>query len=305
MLDFPTNDRTGPRVRKPRERKAGPDSATTPSVARLQVVSDLHLDSGPHALPTLVPGVDAVVVAGDTASGAAKAYAFLRAAFPRPTPLVVVLGNGEFHGRPIGRERHAARSLATIHDITLLDDSVAEVAGLRFVGATLWTDYLLRGTSGQPDTMFAATTGIEDHKRISLFPEPWIRFRPYDALAQHHASRRFLAGQLDRRDARPTVVVSHHAPSRRSLGRAAVGILDGCFASDLDDIVAASGASLWIHGHVHACCDYMLGRTRVLSNPRGRHPSVDFDPSLVVEVTLDDRERHQTGPMRRADERWA
>ena len=30
-----------------------------------------------------------------------------------------------------------------------------------------------------------------------------------------------------------------------------------------------SEAQLWVHGHIHYCCDYTLGKTRVLANPRG------------------------------------
>lgn len=42
---------------------------------RLQVMSDLHFDSAPCTMPYPVSGVDAVVVAGDTCSGAEKAFA--------------------------------------------------------------------------------------------------------------------------------------------------------------------------------------------------------------------------------------
>lgn len=58
-------------------------------------------------------------------------------------------------------------------------------------------------------------------------------------------------------------------------------------ASNLDDLVEASGAVLWVHGHTHASCDYRIGRTRVVCNPRGYHPdglNSDFDPDFIVEV---------------------
>ncbi len=54
----------------------------------------------------------------------------------------------------------------------------------------------------------------------------------------------------------------------------------------LDDMVANSGAELWIHGHTHQAVDYLLGRTCVVSNPRGypHETAAGFDPGLVVEV---------------------
>ena len=259
--------------------------STDATVVRLQVLSDLYLDHDPCPLPHLAAGVDAVVVAGNTAAGTSTSFALLRTAFPRPVPLVVVLGNLEFHGRPIGRERSMARRLALDYGITILDDTSAIVAGLRFVGSTLWTDYTLGKSSRQPEIMHAASS-MEDHQRISLLREPWIRFTPYDALALHHASRRFLTNALADREGIETVVVTHHAPSLRGLpADHDRRLLDGCLASDLDGMIAASGVGLWVHGHGDRACDIDIAGTRVVSNPRGRGRNTrGFDPMFIVEV---------------------
>jgi hypothetical protein len=86
----------------------------------------------------------------------------------------------------------------------------------------------------------------------------------------------------------PTVVMTHHAPSRRSIaGRYASDDLSPAFASDLEVLVAASRAALWQHGHVHDCFDYMLGKTRVRTNPRGYYGyelNPEFDPNLVIDI---------------------
>jgi predicted phosphodiesterase len=55
----------------------------------------------------------------------------------------------------------------------------------------------------------------------------------------------------------------------------------------LDELVARSGAALWIHGHTHVSQDYRIGNTRVICNPRGYagyelNPA--FDPRLIIEV---------------------
>ena len=58
------------------------------------------------------------------------------------------------------------------------------------------------------------------------------------------------------------------------------------FASDLSRFIVESEARLWVHGHIHCPCDYTLGKTRVLANPRG-YPTESrqgFDPGLVVDV---------------------
>jgi hypothetical protein len=71
--------------------------------------------------------------------------------------------------------------------------------------------------------------------------------------------------------------------------------LTPAFCSDLSELVANSGAALWVHGHTHASCDYFAGQTRVVCNPKGYGPvrtggeyeNPDFDSGLVVEINND------------------
>jgi hypothetical protein len=50
--------------------------------------------------------------------------------------------------------------------------------------------------------------------------------------------------------------------------------------------MARRGPNGWVHGHTHHQRDYMLGRARVVCNPRGypEETGESFDPALVVEV---------------------
>ena len=73
-----------------REPSARPGAAFGPQAPlRLQVFSDLHVDARSIVMPQLAPDVDAVVVTGDVRSGADAAFRVLRAAFPRPAPIVM------------------------------------------------------------------------------------------------------------------------------------------------------------------------------------------------------------------------
>ena len=84
-----------------------------------------------------------------------------------------------------------------------------------------------------------------------------------------------------------TVVITHHAPSPRSIHPRFAG--DECnpgFASNLEAMIQRFQPALWVHGHVHNAVDEQLGRTRILANPRGydRAEAMDFVPDLVVEL---------------------
>lgn len=145
---------------------------------------------------------------------------------------------------------------------------------MRILGATLWTDYLLRNkwlnSPGDDDNlvrlraMAIARQNLNDHGRIRFGGDVW---RPEDALAEHQASVAWLDRKLAEPFEGPTLVVTHHAPLARSVDWSYCGRAAACYASDLDHLV--DRASVWMHGHVHKAKSYMHGACRVLSNPRG------------------------------------
>ncbi len=85
-----------------------------------------------------------------------------------------------------------------------------------------------------------------------------------------------------------TVVVTHHAPSPRSVHpRYAQDLLTPAFASDLEGLMDASRVALWIHGHTYEAFDYRVHGTRIVCNPRGYAPdqlSEGFRADLVARV---------------------
>ena len=47
-------------------------------------------------------------------------------------------------------------------------------------------------------------------------------------------------------------------------------IMNGGYSSDLDEFIEDHPEiRLWTHGHTHHEFDYMIGKTRVVCNPRG------------------------------------
>jgi len=100
--------------------------------------------------------------------------------------------------------------------------------------------------------------------------------------------RDWLAAALDEPFAGETVVVTHHAPSSRSVHpRFARDLLSPAFASRLEPLMGGNRAALWVHGHTHDAFDYEIDGTRIICNPRGylpHDPSPGFRPDLVVEI---------------------
>lgn len=251
-------------------------------MARVHVLSDLHLEFSSFDVPNV--GADVVVLAGDI-----DTKARLRLALR--TPGVMVSGNHESYGGKIDRTADKLRPAAATRGVTVLENEVAVVAGVRFLGCTLWTDFRLFAGDDHGRMLAAArlcADRMNDFRRVRIAKEGYRRFRPKDAAALHRASVAWLRERLAEPFDGPTVVVTHHAPSLRSVPPEWLDDLTtAAYASNLDWLVEESSAALWIHGHIHSSADYVIGSTRVICNPRGYwpgQPNPAFRPDLVVEV---------------------
>ena len=186
------------------------------------------------------------------------------------------------------------RDLASAHEdarllgIELLASGESvQLGGVRFIGATLWSDFRLR-----PDREISARAeydhGMLDRKRITSTRTGYGRWLARDAGALHAEHRGAIEAELARPHAGPTVVVTHHAPHAGSLSTGQwEEEIDASYASDLGAIMEGQTApALWLHGHTHLAVDYRVGSTRVVSNPRGYgdENARSFDPALVLEI---------------------
>jgi predicted phosphodiesterase len=254
---------------------------------KLWMLSDLHLDVNrcyPFARPEPRPEHDAVVISGDICQGIVEGVRFIADAELNANPVLYIAGNHEFYGRDRHAELAAGRAeAARFANVHLLERDSLVIGDIDFLGCTLWTDYLYAGAAEQPRAMQWAGQRLNDHRFIANGPGRWL---PQDCLDEHLASRAWLAARLARRSPHRKVVVTHHAPSRRSVQRKyRDDLLTAAFASDLDALVGE--AALWVHGHLHGPADYVQDGCRVVANPRGYVGLGDdggFDPALVVEL---------------------
>lgn len=248
------------------------------------ILSDLHLEYADLRRPLAIPDADVCVMAGDLCRAPANGVHWLAKHIAHAMPCVYVAGNHEFYKGSIkeGLEDGKA-SAAGFPDVHFLENDQVNIGGVRFLGATLWTDFRIHGSPAL--AMHHARAGMNDFRYIAKQRNPWQRFVPETAYRMHQQSREFLDTAL-KSDPIKTVVVTHHLPYARSIPSRFEGdLLNAAYASDLSSIIDDFQPTLWVHGHTHDSCDYLVGATHVICNPRGyEDENSAFNPHLVTRV---------------------
>ena len=158
--------------------------------------------------------------------------------------------------------------------------------GVRFLGATLWTDFAFYGAGPRLlKSMSDASRSVSDFRMIRLGKTELLR--PEHVREMHLAQVKWLEEQALEEFDGPTIVITHYLPHRRSIHPRYEGDpLNPAFVSDLASLVKLP-VTLWIHGHTHESLDYTVNGTRVVCNPRGYLPmetNPAFNTRFVVGV---------------------
>lgn len=240
----------------------------------VQILSDLHLEflETPDAINTLIEGlipkneVDMMILAGDITSRSKLAMVLERLSKYFRNVLYIP-GNHDFYGTSFSTFRNTTASINS-PGVYVLDNSSVEIHGRCFVGSILW----FRDDPLNPHYC----SQLSDFHRIDNFTK-----LVYD---ENHRCEDFLRRHVKKGD----IVITHHLPSERSVADRFKGSpLNRFFVCEMDDLILEREPLLWIHGHSHDSCDYMIGNTRIICNPFG-YPSIDenpeFNPGFVVEM---------------------
>lgn len=250
---------------------------------KVRVLSDLHLEFQDWNPPDTE--ADIVVLAGDIHSGT-RGVEWARRRFPL-TPIVYVPGNHEFYGRDLQETLADLQKAGRRFGVDVLHGRGVVIGGVRFLGATLWTDFALHGADARSiaRAMSEASYGMNDFRVIRHGTHGL--FRPDHARAIHLEQVSWIRESLAEEFPGPTILVTHHLPHAHSIHRKYHGSsLNPSFASDLSELVRPPVA-VWIHGHTHESCDYIEDGTRVICNPRGYGPfelNAEFDPILTIAI---------------------
>lgn len=234
---------------------------------KIQLASDLHLEfiERSHPGEMLVrpaEGAEVLVLAGDIASGTDVVRHF--ADWPQDVDIVYIMGNHEAYGRDLEQVRRDLAQACRGTRIHFLDNSEVVIRGVRFLGATLWTDMRIDGFSSMEVAMRRVRASIND---FDLITHNGQGFEPTIMLQEHQRSAKWLERALDAPFDGRTVVVTHHGPHPKSIAPQYRHNVNGGFTSDLTHLVRK--AKLWLHGHTHVGFDYEVEGCRVVVNPHG------------------------------------
>lgn len=243
---------------------------------RIHLLSDLHNEFSRFVPDTV--DAEVVILAGDI-DVKARGVAWAKQAFTGT--VLYVPGNHEYYG---GHLNHTLEKMRLAQDerVRVLDRDEVIIRGVRFLGATMWTDFSATGDPVSASLM--AQNAMNDFRQIRT--DHYRRIRPVDLAERSAQTRNWLRTKLAEPHRGHTVVITHHAPSLRSLfGIADAGThMDAAYANCWDDLMG-DAIALWLHGHSHRAVDYDVAGTRVVCNPRG-YPGehTGFNPSLVIRL---------------------
>lgn len=232
---------------------------------KLALFSDLHNELGtPWMPPAIADEADVIILAGDI-GGHTHGLTWAAKAF-LGKPIIYVAGNHEYYEAHLGL-LDELRSTAARLGIHFLERDSVEIAGVRFLGCTLWSGFDLYGEIEA--CMDIAKRGINDYWMI--LAAGGKRLRPIDTLKLYRKSWRWLDEQLAKPFAGKTVVVTHFAPHRGCIAPEHEGSdVSPYFMSDLSDLMQRHRIAVWCYGHTHTNADFLAENgCRVISNQLG------------------------------------
>lgn len=242
---------------------------------KIRLMSDLHLE-GSHAPPLAnETNAELLVLAGDICThksmskGSAKA--FLEDCAGKFKYVIWVMGNHELYGWDTPNDKSHIQffrdAVAHLPNVYILENQVVELEGVRFAGATTWTDFY------KGELVPYASTMLNDYR--------W-GLRADTVYEWHQESVKFLL------ESNADVVITHHAPhvgSVHAKWKKFGGDTNYLFYTNLRAVIDAVKPKYWFHGHMHDNAEYTIGSTTVICNPKG-YGNENRDFELLKEINV-------------------
>ncbi|MDY3318379.1 metallophosphoesterase [Riemerella anatipestifer] len=247
---------------------------------KVQIISDLHQEFGTYELS--FHSADLLILAGDINIGT-KGIDWIKTKI-KDIPVIYVLGNHEYykgsHPKTLNKIKEASKG----SNVFVLENDRLEIDGIRFHGATLWTDFSLFGSPIKYGIL--CQDKMNDYKMIRKDPS-YSKMRTIDTFKLHQFSKIWLEESLEVSKEFRNIVITHHAPSPKSIpDEFKDDFLSSAYASDLEDLILKYQPEYWIHGHIHTPTKYNIGKTRIICNPHGYIDEKynGYEKELIIEL---------------------
>jgi Icc-related predicted phosphoesterase len=225
---------------------------------KIQVISDLHQEFG--FMDISFENADLVILAGDINLGT-KGIEWIKATI-KNIPVIYVLGNHEYYKGSYPKTLKSIQELAKDTNVHVLENKSVVIGNITFHGATLWTDFALLGDSRLNGSF--CQEKMNDYKMIRRDPS-YSKLRSIDTYVIHQASLKWLQASLESASTEKNIVVTHHAPSIKSIpDDLKDDVLSSAYASNLEPVISKYQPQYWIHEHIHVPKKYQIGDTTAL-----------------------------------------
>lgn len=241
----------------------------------IQIISDIHLEFGDFDLPD--ENCDVLIAAGDIGVGLEG----LEWLITLDIPVVYVAGNHEFWGYDMHELQDEFIAMSKGSNVRFLEKKSVVINGVRFLGCTLWTDF---NKCDDEEMMEDLQSIMNDFRYIISNNAP---ITPEHLIKTNLSCVKWLERELSKDHDGPTIVVTHHAPTKKSWAADPDDYLKFAYCNNLESLLKDNDVKLWVHGHIHHSSDYTKHGTRIVCNPRGYkgYQTVDnFDAQKLVKV---------------------
>ena len=240
---------------------------------QFELISDIHLEfiygelSNPQSYLERIfskPVAKTLLIAGDISSHLAEPNQgivdFFDLVSRKYERVLAVLGNHDYINdfSTIGQVGKAVKEI--FPEIIWLDNEGIDLGEVRVFGGTLWSQIT-------EDNKARMSSYMIDYHMIEKAEGTLIT--PDDTNLLNRESKRALLDFIEADRSKPVVVLTHHAPCRRSSKWPDSDTTQG-FCNDYDGLLKTQdNIRLWAHGHVHEPVDYRCGSVRVVAYPHG------------------------------------
>lgn len=198
-----------------------------------------------------------------------------------------VMGNHEYYGKFSFGDKKSSDKIkdyfSKFNKITILDRyaTPVEIDGFLFVGATLFTDL----NKLSPALIDKSSN---DFKLIKYVNEGrYSKFKPVHWLREFNLDYSYIRNVVKNNNDKKIVVITHHAVSEKSFDLVEDPTVSYTefYRSKLDNFIEEnSHIVFWVYGHIHTKEDFMVGGTRVKSNPIGYYSVTDDEKNSILKV---------------------